>query len=165
MFRSLEDFRAAWAQESEATLRIFRALTQGSLSQQVRPGGRTLGGLAWHITVTLHEMMGHAGLAVSGPAPEEPQPPLPVILERYTSAARDVAEQVGRHWSDAMLAETIPMYGEQWTRGATLLALVVHQVHHRGQMTVLMRQAGLMVPGIYGPAYEEWAAMGMAAQP
>ena len=36
-----------------------------------------------------------------------------------------------------------------------------HQTHHRGQMTVLMRQAGLTVPGVYGPAREEWAAMGM----
>jgi hypothetical protein len=28
-------------------------------------------------------------------------------------------------------------------------------------MTVLMRQAGLKVPGVYGPAREEWAAYGM----
>jgi hypothetical protein len=28
---------------------------------------------------------------------------------------------------------------------------------------VLMRQAGLSVPGVYGPAREEWAAMGMPA--
>jgi hypothetical protein len=32
-------------------------------------------------------------------------------------------------------------------------------------MTVLMRQAGLKVPGFYGPAQEEWSAMGMPAQP
>jgi uncharacterized damage-inducible protein DinB len=31
-------------------------------------------------------------------------------------------------------------------------------------MTVLMRQAGLRVPGVYGPAEEEWGEMGMAAQ-
>jgi len=28
-------------------------------------------------------------------------------------------------------------------------------------MTVLMRQAGLRVPGVYGPAHEDWAGMGM----
>ena len=28
-------------------------------------------------------------------------------------------------------------------------------------MTVLMRQAGLRVPGIYGPAREDWSGMGM----
>lgn len=43
------------------------------------------------------------------------------------------------------------MYGEIWARGLTLFYLITHQAHHRGQMTVLMRQAGLPVPGIYGP--------------
>ena len=57
---------------------------------------------------------------------------------------------------------TIPeTYGERWTRGYTLQALVGHQVHRRGQMTVLMRQAGLRVPGVF--AREEWSAFGMAA--
>jgi hypothetical protein len=31
-------------------------------------------------------------------------------------------------------------------------------------MTVLMRQAGLVVPGVYGPAREEWAVYGMPTQ-
>jgi uncharacterized damage-inducible protein DinB len=31
-------------------------------------------------------------------------------------------------------------------------------------MTVLMRQAGIKVPGVYGPAKEEWAAYGMPVQ-
>jgi uncharacterized damage-inducible protein DinB len=57
------------------------------------------------------------------------------------------------------------MYGEQWPRGTMLNALIAHQTHHRGQMTVLMRQAGVPVPGMYGPSKEEWAAMGMPAQP
>lgn len=30
-------------------------------------------------------------------------------------------------------------------------------------MTVLMRQAGLPVPGIYGPAKEEWTTFGLEA--
>jgi uncharacterized damage-inducible protein DinB len=57
------------------------------------------------------------------------------------------------------------MYGMTWTKGTVLVSLITHQAHHRGQMTVLMRQAGLKVPGVYGPAREEWAAMGMPAQP
>jgi hypothetical protein len=55
------------------------------------------------------------------------------------------------------------MYGDTWTRGMVLEALIRHEAHHRGQMTVLMRQAGLVVPGCYGPAREEWAQWGMEA--
>jgi uncharacterized damage-inducible protein DinB len=64
-------------------------------------------------------------------------------------------------WSDATLDQEDDMYGETWKRGTTLTSLVLHQVHHRGQLTVLMRQAGLELPGIYGPARQEWVAYGM----
>ena len=49
--------------------------------------------------------------------------------------------------------------------GLVVFYLIAHQGHHRGQMTVLMRQAGLVVPGIYGPSREEWAAFGAPAMP
>ena len=75
-----------------------------------------------------------------------------------------MAEQIAKHWTDAMLVETVPMYGEDWTRGKVLAALILHQAHHRGQMNVLMRQAGLGVPGVYGPSKEEWVNYGMPAQ-
>ena len=60
-----------------------------------------------------------------------------------------------------MLDDKVKMFGQVWKRSELLSSLVRHQVHHRGQMTILMRQAGLKVPGVYGPAREEWAKMGM----
>jgi uncharacterized damage-inducible protein DinB len=165
MFRKMEDFTKLWAYESEATLKLFRALTDASLSQAVAPGGRTLGRLAWHCVVTLPEMMQHAGVPVVGPAQDAPPPPLAEMIRQYEASARAIAEGLPAKWTDAMLDEKIPMYGEQWARGAVLSALILHQTHHRAQMTVLMRQAGLQVPGLYGPAREEWAAMNMPPQP
>ena len=65
---------------------------------------------------------------------------------------------------DEKLSERLTMYGQDWwTYSAVLDGLIAHQIHHRAQITVLMRQAGLTVPGIYGPAKEEWAEMGMEA--
>jgi uncharacterized damage-inducible protein DinB len=72
-------------------------------------------------------------------------------------------EQVTRHWNDGTLEVEDDMYGEKWKRGLTLAILVNHESHHRGQMTVLMRQAGLKVPGVVGPAKEEWAQYNMPA--
>jgi uncharacterized damage-inducible protein DinB len=66
-------------------------------------------------------------------------------------------------WRDPMLDDELQMYGQTWKRRDVLMSLVVHQAHHRGQMTVLMRQAGLAVHGIYGPAREEWAKMNIPA--
>ena len=85
------------------------------------------------------------------------------IESAYKEAASSVAEVVEASWTDATLSVEDEMYGMKWTRGVTLGVLISHQTHHRGQMTVLMRQAGLVVPGIYGPAREEWAQMGVPA--
>jgi uncharacterized damage-inducible protein DinB len=168
MFRSIDDFASAWQMEAESTLKVLHSLTDASLAQAVVPGGRTLGFLAWHITCTLTEMGSHAGLTIDGPTAQKPED-VPKraadIVAQYEKSAAMVVPAVRAKWSDAQLGEMIPMYGEQWPRGTMLNALIAHQTHHRGQMTVLMRQAGVPVPGMYGPSKEEWAAMGMPAQP
>jgi uncharacterized damage-inducible protein DinB len=164
LYRHIADFRKDWAQESANTLKILRVLTDKSLAQAVRPGGRTLGRMAWHIALTLGEMSGHAGLKVDAPAESAPTPTsAAVIAAIYEKAARSLDATVGEAWSDQTLDAEIEMYGEKWTRGSTLAALIRHEVHHRAQMTVLMRQAGLKVPGLYGPSREEWGELGMPA--
>ncbi len=162
MIRSIHDFEFLWSRELEATQKILKHLPDRSLSQRVDPQGRTLGRLAWHIVITIPEMMSRTGLAVSGPNPEAPVPTTAKeIFRGYNTAAISVLEQVKATWTDATLDQEDDMYGEKWKRGETLTSLVLHQAHHRGQMTVLMRQAGLEIPGIYGPARQEWAALGV----
>jgi uncharacterized damage-inducible protein DinB len=137
-------------------------LTDASLSQPVHDGGRTLGRLAWHIAQTIAEMTAKTGLTVSGVSEHDPVPTHAAdIASAYRTASASLVEQLKAHWTDATLLQQDNMYGESWARGLTLAILVNHQTHHRGQMTVLMRQAGLVVPGVYGPAMEEWAQMGM----
>ena len=168
MFRTIDDFASAWARESEGTLKILRSLTDASLAQPITPASRTLGFLAWHITCTLAEMGGHAGLAVTGPT-EKTHPGVPAkaadIAATYEAAANSLIAAVRAQWTAAQTGDLIPMYGEQWPKGGMLSALVYHQAHHRGQMTVLMRQAGVPVPGMYGPSREEWTAMGLPPMP
>lgn len=166
MFRSIDDFVAAWKDENEKTRAVLAALTDASLAQKVTPNGRSLGFLAWHLVTTITEMLPLAGIPATGPAHEAPVPKSArEILTAYDAAAASVGPAAKKAWKDSMLAETIPMYGMQWPRAKVLSALMLHEAHHRGQMTVLMRQAGLKVPGTYGPAEQEWAAMGMAPMP
>lgn len=165
MFRTIADFEQSWKTESEATLKILNALTDASLSQRVSPEGRTLGKIAWHVVQSVNEMLVAAKLPVGGPAPEAPQPTAATDFVRAWEAASAAGlKAVKDQWTDAALGEEIEMYGEKWSRALTLSVLIVHAVHHRGQMTVLMRQAGLKVPGVYGPAREEWAAFGAPPQ-
>lgn len=165
MYRKIQDFQGAWAYESEATQKLLDALSDESLSQKVDPEGRTLGRIAWHIAQTLPEMCGRTGLAVVGPGEHDPVPTSArEIADGFKEAAASLAREIQEKWTDADLDVQDEMYGEMWRRGQTLGALVMHQTHHRGQMTVLMRQAGLKVPGMYGPSREEWADYGAPPQ-
>jgi uncharacterized damage-inducible protein DinB len=165
MFRTIEDFEKSWGQEREGSLKVMRALTDASLRQMVAPGGRSLGRIAWHIVQTLGEMGGHAGLKIEGVDEKTPQPAQAgAIADAYAANAEAVARAVKGSWKDADLPGEIEMYGSTWTRGQALAALIAHEVHHRGQMTVLMRQAGIAVPGVYGPSKEEWASYNMPPQ-
>jgi uncharacterized damage-inducible protein DinB len=165
MFRLVSDFTKAWAEESANTARLLEALTDESLATRVDSEGRTLGKIAWHLVETCPEMLPSAGLELEFEVdPDEVPDSASYIAECYEEGARLLGEAVEAQWTDAMLLEETPMYGMSWARGFTLQCLIVHQAHHRGQLTVLMRQAGLVVPGMVGPAREEWAAMGMPAQ-
>lgn len=164
MLRKIEDFQKGWAYEAEMTGKVLNTLTDASLDQKVTPDGRSLGFLGWHLTQTLGEMLGLVGLKIDAPAFDQECPKTAAeIAATYEKAARSVTDEINANWTDETLLQTDEMYGETWARGLTLFYLIAHQAHHRGQMTVLMRQAGLPVPGVYGPAKEEWAAMGAPA--
>lgn len=162
MYNSISQFKKDWKFESDSTVKMFNNLTDEKLNQKITPDGRSLGFLAWHIAQTIPEMMGKTGLKVEGPGFDEKMPAtVKEIVSGFEKASNSLIEQIDKDWKDDSLAIEDDMYGEKWKRGLSLLYLMLHQAHHRGQMTVLMRQAGLKVPGIYGPAKEEWAQMGM----
>ena len=102
------------------------------------------------------------GLQVTGPAADSEQPEIASeFASAYDISSESVLEAVLRSWTDKSLDDEAPVFGEMWKRGKGLSSLILHQAHHRAQMTVLMRQAGLKVPGVYGPSKEEWTLMGM----
>jgi uncharacterized damage-inducible protein DinB len=164
MIHSITEFEKTWSGESEGTLKILGALSDASLTQAVSPNDRTLGRVAWHIVTSVPEMMGRTGLKGFPMPAETPMPGTAKgIADAYAQVSSALIEQVRANWTDQTLQIEDDMYGDKWARGLTLGILMLHQTHHRGQMTVLMRQAGLVVPGVYGPAREEWSKFGAPA--
>ena len=166
MFRNIEDFRTIWQYETEITCKTLLNLTDEALGQKVYDDGRTLGFIGWHLAITLGEMLGLTGLTINAPEVDSECPTSASEIARlYGIGGKSVADEIAKNWTAETLLIEDDMYGETWSRGMTLFYLIAHQAHHRGQMTVLMRQAGLKVPGIYGPSKEEWAAFGQPALP
>jgi uncharacterized damage-inducible protein DinB len=163
MINTINDFEYQWSMEIEKTQKIFKHLTDKSLSQAITPQNRTLGRLAWHIIQSIPEMAGRMGLTVSGPREDEPVPSsTKVLFHTFSDTAISLLTRIKSEWRDTTLQQTDDMYGQKWKRSFSLTVLIHHQIHHRGQMTVLMRQAGLEVPGIYGPARQEWTQWNMS---
>ena len=64
MIHTLNEFFKTWQHESESTLKVFKNLTDESLSVRVYEGGRTLGRLANHIVETLSEIPSKLDLGI-----------------------------------------------------------------------------------------------------
>jgi len=164
MFKTIEEFAAEWSQETALTSSLMAALTDNSLNQQIGTENRTLGRLASHLVVSIHEMLTRTGLKFECPIAYDHVPVSAMsIAEAYKKVSESMLQAVRAQWNDDTLLEQHNMYGEEWPNAITLRILIQHEVHHRGQMTVLMRQAGLRIPGIYGPTMEDWATWGTEA--
>lgn len=164
MFHKIDDFVQGWTYESASTQKQMDQLTDKSLSQAVVDGHRTLGRMSWHIVTSIPEMMSHTGIILPAVDHKAPLPKTASEIKKaYAAVSKQLLEQVKTNWKDNTLQVEDNMYGETWKRGMTLFVLMKHEVHHRGQMTVLMRQAGLKVLGFYGPAKEEWVKYGAPA--
>ncbi|HOI29231.1 MAG TPA: DinB family protein [Melioribacteraceae bacterium] len=165
MYRSINDFLDDWKYESESTVKLFTNITDQKKNQKVTEDGRSLGYIAWHITQSLPEIMHRLGFKFATYNEQKPEPEkFSDVISFYNLYAGQISDQLKENWTDETLLNETDLYGETWKLGKVLSMLVIHQAHHRAQMTVLMRQAGLPVTGVYGPSREEWAAMGMEPQ-
>ncbi|MFC4812600.1 DinB family protein [Paenibacillus sp. GCM10023250] len=163
MYASVNAFIEEYQMESQSTQKLLDALTDESLQQPVAPGHRTLGHVAWHLVHDDAGMLQRTGLRFSAPpADAEPPQSAAAIAQAYRETTASLLEAVAA-WSDDKLLEVHDMFGQQWPNGLTLYLFLKHEVHHRGQLTVLMRQAGVPVAGVYGPSKTEWEAMGVPA--
>ncbi|MFF2480399.1 DinB family protein [Paenibacillus sp. NPDC058071] len=162
MFKTLQDFISEWEQETAITQRAMDQLTDEAAVQKITSVNRSLGQLGWHLAVTIHEMLSRTGLVfeqVEGG--EEAPASAAAIAAAYRQASQAMLAAVKSQWTDENLLQSSMMYDEEWPNGLTLQILIKHEIHHRGQMTVLVRQAGLVPPDVYGPTREDWLAGGM----
>jgi uncharacterized damage-inducible protein DinB len=164
MYNSINDFIEDWNHEAASMQKVLDVLTDASLKQAVSTEDRTLGRIAWHVVTSTPEMLNEFGITVetvenSGSVSSSAKQ----IADTFRKVSADTVDAVKQQWTDASLKEMKNVYGMDMQKAATLFMLIKHMIHHRGQMTVLMRQAGVNVPGIYGPSRDEWSQMGMEA--
>ncbi|MFY4776719.1 DinB family protein [Metabacillus sp. RGM 3146] len=160
MFTSVNDFLNEWKQEAADTQKVMDVLTDESLNQEVSPGLYSIGSLAWHITGAVYYFPSQIGVKFEIPYLQKAAPKSAAeISETYKIVSQRLTEAFTEQVSDQKMNEMVNLFGRDMPVQAVFRLLIQHQAHHRGQLTVLMRQADLTVPGVYGPSKEEWEAI------
>jgi uncharacterized damage-inducible protein DinB len=160
MFHNAAEFLDMYGWESDCTARVLGALTDESLVQAKAEGHIDLGGLGWHVATSPAFMLNQVELKM----PEFGwQTPEDLSAAKIQSTYADLSARTKAHAENLKpedLQKVYHVFGMMdWPVWQMLNALIAHEVHHRGQISVLMRQAGLTVPNIYGPNFEETQQM------
>lgn len=161
MYLSITNFKNDWAYEYEATFKQLSVLTNASLTAPMPQNLRSIETLAWHIVYSISEMINHTELQIHAVPQDAPIGLTVTDLVSEYKKTNDAFVSIIDAWEYNQLTVKTPMYGEEWTKGKILQIIMHHQIHHRAQLGVLMRLAGLQVPGVYGPSKEDWNTMGM----
>ena len=156
MYRTVNDFLADCSVATKGTLQALEALTDDKLGQAITEGHNTLGWLGWHLAGSPIFFGGQLGLNV---VPVGDMRTVPAhaseIVDGYRKITENITNEVKQNLTDENIVENVDSAFGSIPRGALLRSMIDHQTHHRGQMTVLLRQAGLPVPGVMGPTKEQ----------
>lgn len=162
MYYRINEFFKDWNNEVVKTTKVFSMVTEDAKAIKLGDKIRTLARLAFHIPQIISQIGAQTGLLMEA---ELPELPLPLTMENTMTMYLDyhtrIADSIKHKWGQTPLKEEVDLYRHKWQKGNVLNLLVQHEIHHRSQMTIIMRTLGLPVPNLYGPTIEEWEMMGM----
>lgn len=155
-----EIFLRIWDREAKTTAKVFRAFPPESLGVKPHERSRSIRDLAWQCVIderVIEKIID--GFSDLRNVPPSPPPPgtMEEIAAAYETAHREASQKMRLTATEFSKTVTVTMRGGsiQLEQAETLWGNLLDQVHHRGQLTIYLRQAGGKVPAIYGPSGDE----------
>jgi uncharacterized damage-inducible protein DinB len=150
-------------QEAQTTRRVLERVPNDRLSWRPHAKARTLGELALHIAIVPGAV---AELSLKSPAqaPDFGPDPTPASASELLSALDNSIAQakkaLGGMDDGTATATWRLMHGDRELfaipRIAFLRAIMLnHWYHHRGQLSVYLKELNVPIPSIYGPSADE----------
>jgi uncharacterized damage-inducible protein DinB len=160
----LQTFLVQWDRETEGTVALLRALPADSYDFRPDAGGRSIGELAWHLA----EVDGYTSLGIAcgefrfdtirPPHIERPET-VEALAPRFQVVHDEAKARLTGLGMDDLDREIRYADGNMWSVGDLLWRkLLLHSVHHRGQLMLLCRLAGGVPPALLGRRREETPA-------
>lgn len=158
MKNELDLFKDTWQREHAKTMKLLESLPRDQYDFRPDPDGRSLGELAWHLAEA--EAYGTFSIERGG-STRDARPPgierprkveeLAPGLERIH---RDAFERVEKLKPEDLDRSIVFFNGNAIVRDVLWNHMLLHGVHHRGQLTMLARQAGGKPSSPFGPSRE-----------
>ena len=157
-----EAFASELIREAATTRKVLERVPEQHLGWKPHPKSMSLGQLAYHIAVlpeAIAKLLSNLVAEVQfAPLPENT--PVAEILATLDRTVPIGAAQL-RAWGDEGLNEIWRMVRDGQTimempRLAMVRSVMLnHWYHHRGQLTVYLRQLDVPLPSVYGPTADE----------
>ncbi len=156
-----EIFLRIWEREFHTTVKVFKAFPGDKLDVKPHERSRSVGDLAWQCAIderVIGKILdGQNDLRNVPPSPPPPET-MDEIVAEYESAHREAFRKMSQ-LSEEEFSKTVscflPAGGWKMPQPEAFWGNLMDEVHHRGQLTVYLRQAGGKVPSIYGPSGDE----------
>lgn len=150
-------------QEARATRRVLERVSQDQLGWKPHEKSMTLGQLAMHVATLpgeLAEISTRSPFPADAPIPRLQPASVAELLSALDQSVARAGELLGGMDEAALASTWRAVIGDRevmvMPHGAFLRSVVLnHWYHHRGQLTVYLRQVGALVPAIYGPSADE----------
>ena len=150
-------------QEARTTRRVLERVPGDQLEWRPHAKARTLGELAMHVAIVpgaLAQLIASPSPAQIGnftdPVPKDASELISALDESIAKAKRVLGEMD----DDAVMATWRLMRGERELLAVPRIAMLRsvmlnHWYHHRGQLTVYLKELDIPIPSIYGPSADE----------
>jgi uncharacterized damage-inducible protein DinB len=161
---TIDDLLRELEQEGESTRRVLERVPEERLDWKPHPKSMRLGQLAMHVASLPGEIAEvstrpfDVNTVIPRPAANS-RAELLAVLQKSLAKARSL---LGAMDDSDLAAPWSMVNGDQevWSlpRGAFLRSVMLnHWYHHRGQLTVYLRQTGALLPAVYGDSADESA--------
>jgi uncharacterized damage-inducible protein DinB len=159
---TIEELIQELEQETHATRRVLERIPEDHLEWRPHPKSQSLGQLAMHVA-TIPGALAEVSIRPFDVGTPIPRPSAESVNQLLETLSRSVAQatQILRSMGNRGLAVQWQMLDgdrELWAlpRGAFLRTTMLnHWYHHRGQLTVYLRQLGVPLPAVYGDSADE----------
>jgi uncharacterized damage-inducible protein DinB len=149
-------------QEAKTTRRVLERISDDHLNWRPHPKARTLGELALHIATVpgaVAELAMHDNVQAPtfiDPVPKSAQELL-TTLDDSIAKARTILSGVS---DEVLLSSWTISRGDRELMSQPKLAvlrsiMLNHWYHHRGQLSVYLKELDVPIPSIYGPSADE----------